>query len=483
MIELKFIFLLIFAKACSSQDPLNNKRFPADFIFGCATAAFQIEGAWNIDGKTTSVWDTKNHLIPSVIKDNQTADISCDSYHKYKEDVAILAAMGVTHYRFSLSWPRILPNGYNDTINPLGVNYYKNLISELKANNIEPMITIYHGDMPQSLGDLGGFYNIDSINWVTDFARVAFDLFGDDVKYWFTINEPYETCIWDGVVKAYECAKNLLKIHASIWHLYDQEYRSKQNGKVSMVINLNWYEPATNSTDDLIAAATKMQFSWGFFGHPLYYGDWPEIMKTRIAMRSKGEGFEKSRLPEFTQEEINYIKGTNDILAANTYTTSMIRAIPEPAFGDPTIENDEGVYEYQLDEWQDAASPWLKVTPWGIRKLLRWFKQEYFDPEILISENGYSDSDGRLDDPIRKNYLRDYLSNIRDAMIYDDVKVIGYVVWTLMDNFEWNSGYTEKFGLAYIDFNDPNRTRIRKDSSYYFEKVCKTRCIVDDCVD
>ncbi|XP_056648737.1 myrosinase 1-like [Diorhabda sublineata] len=481
MIWLRLILFLCFLNLSLSE--LNNKKFPSDFFFGCATAAFQIEGAWNEDGKSPSVWDTRNHIVPSVISDNSTADIACDSYHKYKEDVALLKAIGVNHYRFSISWPRILPNGFDDYINPLGVGYYKNLIAELKANNIEPLITIIHGDLPQVLDDIGGYYSPSFPDWITDFARVAFKEFGDDVKYWFTFNEPYEVCIWDGAEKAYNCAANLLKAHAKIWHMYNEEFRATQQGKLSMVLNLNWYEPETNSTEDITAAETMLQFSWGFFAHPLYYGDWPEIMKTRIAYRSKLEGYNQSRLPEFTAEEIEYIKGTNDFFSLNTYTTSMVRAIPEPEIGQPDTTKDTGVYTYQPDDWPSAASPWLKIVPWGIRKLLKWLKNEYFDPDMLITENGYSDATGQLDDPIRTNYLREYLSNVKDAMDYDGVKVFGYNVWSLIDNFEWMNGYTQKFGLVYVDMNDPNRTRTRKDSSYYYQKVCETRCIVDECVE
>ncbi|XP_072382699.1 myrosinase 1-like [Diabrotica undecimpunctata] len=477
------IIATIFILNLGFLDALNNKSFPPDFMFGCATAAFQIEGAWNEDGKTPSVWDTNNHKIPSVIADNSTADVACDSYHKYKEDVALLKELGASHYRFSISWPRILPNGFNDYINPLGVAYYKNLIAELRANNIQPLVTIAHGDLPQVLGDLGGYYSVSFPDWIRDFARVLFDEFGDDVKYWFTINEPYEVCIYDGAEKAYDCAANLLKAHAKIWHLYDEEYRSRQHGKVAMVLNLNWYEPETNKTDDIIAAETKMQFSWGFFGHALYHGDWPAIMKSRIDLRSKLEGYAKSRLPEFTQEEINYIKGTNDFFAFNTYTTSVVRAIDEPEIGDPTPEKDVGVYEYQPDDWISGASPWLKVVPWGMRKLLRWFKQEYFNPEIFITENGYSDFTGQLNDPNRTDYIREYLSAVKDAMDYDGVNVIGYNVWSIIDNFEWNAGYTVKFGLVNVDMNDPNRTRTKKDSFYYYQKVCQTHCIVDQCID
>uniref|UniRef100_A0A6P7H5R2 Myrosinase 1-like isoform X2 n=1 Tax=Diabrotica virgifera virgifera TaxID=50390 RepID=A0A6P7H5R2_DIAVI len=363
MLCIKFI-AAIFILNLGFLDALNNKKFPPDFIFGCATAAFQIEGAWNEDGKTPSIWDTKNHKIPSIIEDNSTADVSCDSYHKYKEDVALLKELGVSHYRFSISWPRILPNG-----------------------------------------------------------------------------------------------------------------------KVAMVLNTNWYEPETDKTDDIIAAETKLQFVGGFFGHPLYHGDWPPIMKSRIGLRSKLEGYAKSRLPEFTQEEIKYIKGTNDFFAFNSYTTSIIRAIDEPEIGDPTPEKDVGVYEYQRDDWDSSGSTWLKVVPWGMRKLLNWFKQEYFNPEILITENGYSDFTGQLNDPNRTHYITDYLSAVKDAIDYDGVNVIGYNVWSIIDTFEWNAGYTAKFGLVNVDMNDPNRTRTKKDSFYYYQKVCQTHCIVDQCID
>ncbi|XP_074038490.1 myrosinase 1 isoform X2 [Leptinotarsa decemlineata] len=487
---LYFVLLLTVSSFGLAEKPqLSNKTFPKNFSFGATTSAYQIEGAWNLDGKSQSVWDNATHRIPGIIKDLSNADIACDSYLKYKEDVALLKALGVQHYRFSLAWTRILPTGFADEVNEIGVNHYKNLIRELKNNQIQPMVTLYHQDLPQVLMDRGGTLNPLFPKWFEDYARVCFESFGDDVKHWFTINEPYIDCtvgfISGGLregIDNYICAKHHLMAHAAAWHLYDNEFRARQGGKIALVLNSDWMEPASHSAEDVTAAATRMQFIWGWFGHPIYYGDWPDIMKTRIAMRSKLEGFNESRLPELTQEEIAYIKGTNDFFAVNTYTTTIVQAIEEPEISSPSLDKDIGVNAYQCSDC--IASPsmsWLKFVPWGTRKLLKWFKDEYFNPDILITENGWADGTGQLDDDVRENYIKEYLSNIRDAMEKDGVKVIGYTLWSLLDNFEWASGFTAKFGTIQVDFSSPNRTRTRKKSSFYYERVCRTHCLVGTC--
>ncbi|CAG9831213.1 unnamed protein product [Diabrotica balteata] len=475
MVFRKLVLPLLLAYYCTAET-INNKRFPKDFFWSCSTAAAQIEGAWNEDGKSESMWDYINHIQPSQIVDNSTADVACDSYHKYKEDVAALVALGATHYRFSIAWTRILPSGYNDTVNPLGVAYYKKLIAELKANNIEPLVTMIHIDIPESLIAIGGIWNDKFPYWFEDYARVLFNEFGNDVKYWFTINEPHPLCMHAQADMAYFCAANLIRGHAMVWHLYDREYREKQNGKVSIVLSSRWSEPESNSADDIIAAETARQFTWGLFAHPLYYGDFPAVVKSRVNMRSQLEGLNQSRLAEFNPAEIEFIKGTTDFFSANIYATGLVRAIDEPEIGTPSIEKDIGVYAYTNDSIQN--------DPLGNRKLVNWLKKEYFDPEILITENGIQDQTGQVDDGYRTDYLKRHLSAFRDAMVYDGVKIIGYSHWSLMDNMEWNSGYTVKFGLYSIDFkNDANLTRVRKESSYYYEKVIRTGCLVDECVD
>ncbi|KAJ8936599.1 hypothetical protein NQ314_012214, partial [Rhamnusium bicolor] len=220
---------------------------------------------------------------------------------------------------------------------------------------------------------------------------------------------------------------------------------------------------------------------FGWFGGPIFNGDYPEIMKTRVALRSALEGFNTSRLPAFTAGEKVYIRGTHDFVGVNFYTSSLVKAIPEPTIGSPSWDDDVGVDSYQPNDWESAASSWLKVTPWGMRGILNWLKKTYNNPDIIITENGYSEHGSSLDDENRTSFYRNYLSSLRDA-IDDGVNVIGYTAWSLMDNFEWGQGYTEKFGLYYVDFNSPNRTRIPKSSVEYFKKVLRTRCLVDTCV-
>ncbi|VEN50234.1 unnamed protein product [Callosobruchus maculatus] len=372
---------------------LNTKPFPKDFKFGVATAAYQIEGGWNEDGKGENIWDHLVHTNPTAVANNDTGDTACDSYHKYKEDVAMLKYLGVSHYRFSLSWTRLLPNGFANKVNQRGVQYYKNLIKELKDNGIQPLVTLYHWEMPQTLQELGGFLNNNFIDWFGDYAELCFKLFGDDVTNWLTFNEPGPICqhgygLGDLAplykspgIGEYICGKNLVLAHARAWHIYDDLFRSKQKGSVGIVIDSRWFEPETNKTEDIQAA---------------------EVMRHFV------------------------------------------------------------------------------VVPWGIRKLLKWIKHTFNNPKIMITENGFCDNkDKLLDDDRRINYIKTYLSNIRDAMDKDGVNVVGYTLWSLMDNFEWTLGYTQKFGIYHVDFNSPNRTRTKKKSADYYKKVIATRCLTD----
>lgn len=231
----------------TSGETLNSNNFPEDFLFGVATAAYQIEGAWNEDGKGENIWDNFTHGHPEYIEDNSSGDIACDSYHKVDEDIALIKSLGVDFYRFSLSWSRILPKGYSYNVNEDGIAYYNKLINGLVAEGIEPMVTLYHWDLPEVFQDLGGWPNELIADYFEDYAKVAFDRFADRVKYWITFNEPYNVCYqgYGNVKKApalnmtgfadYLCTHTVLKAHARVYHLYNETYKSKYNGKYMII--------------------------------------------------------------------------------------------------------------------------------------------------------------------------------------------------------------------------------------------------------
>ncbi|KAL4712799.1 hypothetical protein ACJJTC_011869 [Scirpophaga incertulas] len=466
------------------RDP---RPFPKGFLFGTSTAAYQIEGGWDADGKSESVWDHLTHNNPCRIKDCSNGDIADDSYHLYKRDVEMMRELGLDFYRFSLSWTRILPTSFPDKINEAGIQYYNNLIDEMLKYNIEPMITLYHWDLPQKLQEMGGWTNPHVVDWFADYARIAFEHFGDRVKYWITINEPREVC-YQGYGSAtnapaisitgyaeYLCAKNLLVAHAKAYRIYDKEFREKYDGTVGISLSAGWIEPEAEK--DTQAAFDAIQFEWGQYAHPIFSetGDFPPIMKERIAAKSAEQGFYRSRLPEFTSDEIEMIRGSSDFFGLNHYSSSILYKNESTAgiFEQPSFYDDIGAASYQLDEWPVAASSWLKQVPWGFYKLLVFIKEQYNNPTVMITENGFSTSTG-LQDDARINYYREYLDAMLDA-IDEGCNVSGYTAWSLMDNFEWMAGYTELFGLYEVDYNSPERTRMPRKSAFVYKEIIRSR--------
>ncbi|XP_050312548.1 myrosinase 1-like [Anthonomus grandis grandis] len=496
---LVLILFSLLAASLADDYVINTKRFPKDFQFGTASAAYQIEGGWDADGKGENIWDRSVHLYPEK-NSYATGDIACDSYHKWQEDVDLLVGMGVNSYRFSIAWSRVLPTGLVNSSNPAGIAYYKNLIAALKKNNIEPLVTMHHWDLPTYLEDLGGFTNSQIQDWFVDYARFLFENFGDDVKNWITFNEPKQTCehgygtgalapnIYSPGVKDYQCAHNLIIAHGKAYRMYEKEFKAKQNGRITMVIDSNWFGPGSDSEADIEAAERDMLFTYGWFGHPINFGDYPEIMKIRIANRSALEGFASSRLPSFSDEEKQIINGTADFMCVNIYTSSLVKAIPEPDIipNGPGRDLDVGVQEYQPDDWEPTVTSWFKVVPWGARKIVKWISDTYNHPEIMVTENGYHDNGTVIHDmDTRGRYHKLYLSNLLDAIYEDGVNLTGYMAWALTDDFEWQYGYNIQLGFYQVNFTDPDRPRTPKDSASYYRKVVTTRCLVDDdqCVD
>ncbi|CAG9772233.1 unnamed protein product [Ceutorhynchus assimilis] len=479
------------------SNEVSNISFPNGFMWGYASAAYQVEGGWDADGKGESIWDYDAHNHANWFPAGQNGDVACDAYHKTEEDVGLLVHQGVNTYRFSIAWSRVLPTGRIDNINQAGIDYYKDLIKRLKENNIEPLVTMHHWDNPRAIEDDGGFLNASVfIPAFVDYATLLFEQFGDDVKWWITFNEPKQICgggyDYGGFSPqtlssgrgGYICAHNLLKAHAKVYRVYDEKYRTKQNGKISMVIDESWNEPASNSSADIEASERVNLMTYGWFAHPIVYGDYPEIMRTRIDKRSAQQGLSESRLPVFTEEEKSELKGSYDYLSVNMYTTVLAAATQDFPIDQISYGADISVNTYQPDDWERTAADWFRVVPWGARHLVRWIAQTYGDKKgIIVTENGYTDNGEVLDDlDTRGRFHKMYLSNLNDVIYKDGVNLIGYMAWSLMNDVEWYAGWLTNLGHYHVDFNSENRTRTAKASASYYKHIVTTNCLLDSCV-
>ncbi|XP_011181761.1 myrosinase 1 [Zeugodacus cucurbitae] len=489
-----FLCLLTLSACVTTSSPVESeeRKFPHDFLWGVGSSSYQIEGGWNASGKGESIWDHLTHVHPEKIPNKANGDISTDSYHQWRRDVQMLRELNVNMYRFSISWPRILPGGYMNDVNSEGIRYYNDLINELLHYNITPMVTIYHWELPQRLQELGGWTNPEIIPVYKDYARLLFETYGDRVKIWTTINEPWQICDlgygrdylapsynYPGI-PIYLCAHNLLKAHAEAVHIYRDQYQELQKGKIGITVYSTWMEPKTDSEDDRLATDRALQFYIGWFAHPIFSkdGNYPQVMIDRIGNLSKEQGFTRSRLPEFTAEEVRRIRGTADFFGVNHYTSLLVTENDQNNsmnYSKPSFDDDKGVIEDQDPNWIASSLDWLKVYPKGLYKLLMWMVEEYNNPPMIITENGISDN-GELEDYARVDYLNSYLSAILDA-IEDGANVKGYAHWSLMNSFEWKAGYTAIFGLYNVDFSHPNRTRSPKISAKVYAQICKTNTI------
>lgn len=452
------------------------KIFPADFWWGCSTSAYQIEGAWNEDGKGPSIWDAFA-LIPGKIDHGDTAQTAANHYHRWQEDVELMAALRVRAYRFSISWPRILPLG-RGKVNKQGIEFYSNLIDRLLDKNIIPWPTLFHWDLPLALQlERDGLLDPEIAEAFREYADVCFHHFGDRVKFWLTLNEPYVYAMFGhgfGIMapgrkscnEPYLVGHHFLLSHAKIGEHYRQKYQHQQHGKISLALNCDWREPLTDSLKDRAAAQRALEFYLGWFADPIFLGDYPESMRKSLGRR----------LPCFSKAEQQLIFGSADFFALNHYTTFYAaQGKSEKAVDDPYSNG--GFY---TDQWVDLSSDphWDKTTmgwnvvPWGLRKLLHWIDQRYHGPEIYITENGCSYEDrlenGVVNDPQRIAYLSQYLDECHRALS-EGVKLKSYFLWSLLDNFEWALGFSKRFGLYYVDYQTGKR--IPKASADWYRKV------------
>ena len=451
------------------------KQFPKSFVWGTATASYQIEGAWLEGGKGLSIWDAFCHS-PGKVFNQHTGDMACDHYHRFREDVAMMKDLGLHAYRFSLAWPRIQPLGYGQA-NDQGVAFYSRLIDELLANDITPWVTLYHWDLPLTLQlEQDGWLNPTLALHFQQYADLCFDRFGDRVKHWITFNEPWVTAILgygQGVfapgrvsdAEPYQAAHTILRSHALAVQTYREKY-AHQNGRIGITNNCDWREPLTDSEKDRNAAQRALEFFLGWFADPIYCGDYPRVMRERV----------KERLPVFSQQEQALLKGSTDFFGLNHYTTLLAsdaqgKKITQEIYGNGGIAGDQEVQLSADPSWPKTDMGW-PIVPWGCRKLLHWIDQRYHHPAIVITENGCACPDvlqlGAVHDSQRITFLQSYLDQVHAAM-QAGVDVQGYFLWSLMDNFEWASGYSKRFGIYYVDF--PSGKRIAKDSAKWYSQV------------
>ena len=435
------------------------------FLWGAATASFQIEGGAYEGGRGPSIWDAFCR-IPGRVKNMETGDVACDSYHLYKEDVKLLKELGVDTYRFSIAWPRIQPNGVGEA-NPEGIAYYNALIDELLANGITPFVTLYHWDLPLELQFCyDGWANPTITDKFADYAKICFDAFGDRVKHWITFNESW--CIsvlgyGSGThapgrkndLEAYKVAHNLLISHAKAVKIFRE---NKYDGIIGITNNTEWKEPMTDSPEDIEAADRAVTFDFGWFTDPLVFGDYPEVMKKRVG----------HKMPQFTEEEKAMLKGSIDFIGLNHYSTKYVSATPVqdhlPWWGN--IFDDAQVYSWEDPQWEKTQMRW-NFVPWGLRKLLNWIGKRYNNLPIYITENGCACVG--IEDDQRCRYLTEYIDGVLAARDTDKVNVAGYFCWSLLDNFEWAHGYEKTFGIVACSPKDT--TRIPKKSYYVYRDI------------
>ncbi|XP_019154233.1 PREDICTED: beta-glucosidase 1-like [Ipomoea nil] len=463
---------------------LSRKSFPAGFVFGTATSAYQVEGATDIHkyGRGPSIWDTFIKT-PGLEPNNATGDVAVDQYHHYKKDIDLLVKLNFDAYRFSISWTRIFPNG-TGKVNWKGVDYYNRLINYMLKKGITPYACLNHYDLPQALQDrYGGWLGRQVTEDFADYAEFCFKTFGDRVKNWFSFNEPrvvaalgYDTGFFapgrcsnctegNSATEPYTVAHNLILCHAAAAQRYHTKYQAKQNGSFGILLDFVWYEPLTMADEH--AAQRARDFHIGWFLHPIVYGEYPKTMQKIVG----------DRLPKFTHDEVKMVKGSFDYVGINQYTTYYVYDPSPNTSSTIDYQNDwNAVFAYDRNGvpiGPRANSDWLYMVPWGLYKAVTYVKEQYGNPRMFISENGM-DYDGNLtlaesfNDTKRISYYKSYIGEVKRAVDHG-ANLFGYFAWSLVDNFEWRLGYTSRFGIVYIDFNTLKRMRYPKKSAYWFQ--------------
>jgi beta-glucosidase len=443
------------------------------FMWGVATSAHQIEGAIEADGRGESIWD-RLEATPGAIADASNAGVACDHYHRWREDIGLMTSLGVDAYRFSIAWPRILPNGHGN-VNNAGLDFYDRLVDALVDADIQPFITLYHWDLPQKLQEDGGWLSRDTVEAFVEYADVVTARLGDRVKYWATHNEPW--CIAHlghdrgdhapGIkdpAGALSAAHHVLLSHGRACPVIR---KNVPDAKVGIVLNLTPSSPASNNSEDADASRWFDGFFNRWYLDPLFHGRYPEdVIEDRIAVGH----LESRRLPFSMPGDMETISSPMDFLGVNYYSRVVMRA-------------GEGMWPQavQMAPDEELTDMGWEVCPDELTPLLERIQRDYAPPEIYITENGAAYSDGpddkgRIADTRRIEFMRGHIAACHRA-IESGVPLRGYFAWSLMDNFEWAHGYDRRFGLYWVDYK--TQERMPKDSSFWYHGVIAANALPD----
>ncbi len=445
---------------------MSHLIFPDNFIWGAATSSYQIEGAWNEDGKGESIWDRFSHT-PDNIEDASNGDVACDHYHRWPEDIALMQSLNLQAYRFSIAWPRILPQG-RGAINQAGLDFYSRLVDGLLEAGITPLATLYHWDLPQALQDEGGWPERSTAEAFVEYADIVTRHLGDRVTRWITHNEPWVIAFlghqigehapgWQNWPAAIKASHHLLLSHG--WAV-PVIRRNSPKAEVGITLNLLPTYPASPSAAD----ANKTRFFDGYmnrwFLDPLYGRHYPADMVAEYT----AQGYLPEGLAFIQPGDLETIAVKTDFLGINYYTRSLLRDEQATDNLPPTRSL------APQSEWTEMG--W-EVYPDGLFDLLCRLHFDYQPPKLYITENGASysdgpDAEGHIHDQRRLDYLRDHLTAAHRA-IQTGVPLVGYFIWSLMDNFEWARGYKQRFGMVWVDYETLARTP--KASALWYKTV------------